>query len=67
VSTGAASDVYDPDSMVPVPAGSLMYEPPGGHHYDMAKDQRVVVQIAGMGPVGSTQIPQPEDAEPGLD
>jgi quercetin dioxygenase-like cupin family protein len=56
VSTGAHSDVYDPDSMTPVPAGSFIYEPPNGHHYDMAKDERVVVQIAGMGPVGSTQI-----------
>ena len=58
VSTGAHSDVYDPDSMTPVPAGSFIYEPPNGHHYDMAKDERVVVQIAGMGPVGSTQLPQ---------
>jgi len=63
VSTGAHSDVYDPDSMVPVPAGSFIYEPPNGHHYDMAKTERVVVQIAGMGPVGSTQIPQPGDED----
>ena len=62
VATGAHSDIYDPDSMTPVPAGSFIYEPANGHHYDMAKDERVVVQIAGMGPVGSTQIPQPEDA-----
>ncbi len=61
VSTGAASDVYDPDSMVPVPAGTFIYEPPNGHHYDMAKDERVVVQIMGIGPVNTTQIPQPGD------
>jgi quercetin dioxygenase-like cupin family protein len=63
VSTGEHSDVYDPDSMTPVPAGSFIYEPPNGHHYDMAKDERVVVQIAGMGPVGSTSIPQPGDED----
>jgi len=62
VSTGAASDVYDPDSMIPVEAGTFIYEPAGGHHYDMAKDEEVVVEIWGMGPVGSTQIPQLETA-----
>ena len=56
VSTGAASDVYDPDHMMPVKAGTFIYEPAGGHHYDMAKDQRVIVQITGMGPVHTTQI-----------
>ena len=59
VATGAASDVYAPDKMIPVKAGTFIYEPPGGHHYDMAKDQRVVVEITGMGPVRTTQIPQP--------
>jgi quercetin dioxygenase-like cupin family protein len=63
VATGAASDAYDPDSMVPVEQGTFIYEPPGGHHYDMAKDDEVVVQIWGMGPVSSTQILQP-DAPP---
>jgi len=62
VSTGAASDVYDPDHMVAVEAGTFIYEPPNGHHYDMAKDEEVVVQIWGMGPVNSTSIPQPEAA-----
>jgi quercetin dioxygenase-like cupin family protein len=61
VSTGAASDVYDPDSMIPVEAGTFIYEPPNGHHYDMAKDEEVIVEIWGMGPVNSTQIPQPGD------
>jgi quercetin dioxygenase-like cupin family protein len=62
VSTGAAADVYDPDHMTAVEEGSFIYEPPNGHHYDMAKDEEVVVQIWGMGPVGSTSIPQPETA-----
>jgi hypothetical protein len=34
--------------MTPVKAGSLIYEPPNGHHYDMAKDEEVVVEIIGM-------------------
>ena len=56
VSTGAASDTYDPDHMRPVTAGTFIYEPPGGHHYDMAKDQRVIVQITGIGPVQTTRL-----------
>ncbi len=60
VSLGQKSDVYDPDHMQPMPAGSFLYEPPNGHHYDMAKDEAVTVQIMGMGPVKTTQIPQPD-------
>ena len=59
VSTGAASDVYAPDQMKKVGPGTFIYEPPNGHHYDMAKDEEVTVQIMGMGPVTSTQIEQP--------
>jgi quercetin dioxygenase-like cupin family protein len=60
VHTGAASDVYNPDAMTPVKAGTFIYEPANGHHYDMAKDERVVVQIMGMGPVNTTSL-QPAD------
>ncbi len=56
VSTGQASDVYDPDNMTRVEAGSFLYEPPNGHHYDMAKDEEVTVQIMGVGPVVTTQL-----------
>jgi quercetin dioxygenase-like cupin family protein len=59
VSTGAKSDVYDPDNMTRVEAGTFIYEPPNGHHYDMAKDEAVTVQIMGMGPVVTTRI-EPE-------
>ena len=59
VSTGAEADVYDPDNMRRVEAGSFIYEPPHGHHYDMAKDEEVTVQIMGIGPVNTTQIEQP--------
>lgn len=62
VSTGAASDVYDPSKTRPVHAGTFVFEPKNGHHYDMSKDERVVVQIMGIGPVNTTQIPQPGDA-----
>jgi quercetin dioxygenase-like cupin family protein len=56
VATGPDADVYNPDKMTPVRAGSFIYEPPGGHHYDMAKDEEAVVEIIGMGPVGTTSL-----------
>jgi quercetin dioxygenase-like cupin family protein len=58
VATGESADVYDPDSMQRVEAGAFLYEPPDGHHYDMAKDEAVTVQIMGFGPVQTTSIPQ---------
>jgi quercetin dioxygenase-like cupin family protein len=60
VSLGAKADVYDPDHMQAMKPGSFLYEPANGHHYDMAKDEAVTVQIMGMGPVKTTQIPQPQ-------
>ena len=56
VSTGARADVYDPDYMRPVEVGTFIYEPPYGHHYDMAKDEEVTVQIMGIGPVVTTSL-----------
>lgn len=58
VSSGPESDVYDPDNMDSIPVGTFVYQPPNGHHYDMAKDEEVIVQIMGMGPVETTSIPQ---------
>ncbi len=58
VASGPESDVYNPDNMRSIPAGTFVYQPPEGHHYDMAKDEEVIVQIMGMGPVVTTQIPQ---------
>lgn len=60
VSSGPESDIYNPDNMTSIPAGTFVYQPPNGHHYDMAKDEEVIVQIMGMGPVETTQIPQPQ-------
>lgn len=58
VHTGPESDVYNPDAMTAVGPGTFIYEPPNGHHYDMAKDEEVVVQIFGMGPVVTTSLAQ---------
>jgi hypothetical protein len=51
-------DVFQPDKMVPIREGGLMFHPAGFHHYDGAKpggDEEVIVQIMGMGPVKTTQ------------
>jgi len=56
VASGPESANYDPDSMRSIPAGTFVYQPPEGLHYDMAKDEEVTVQIMGMGPVSTTQL-----------
>lgn len=56
VATGPSADVYKPETMTAVKAGSFIYEPPEGHHYDMAKDEEVIVEITGMGPVTTTSL-----------
>ncbi len=48
-------DVFQPDKMVPIKEGGMMYHPAGFHHYDGAKDGEVIVQIMGMGPVKTVQ------------
>lgn len=48
--TAMSVDVEKSD-MVPLPAGSYMKHPAGGWHYDGARDEEVVVEIRGMGPV----------------
>lgn len=65
VKTGDAARVYDPDSMTPVTAGTFIFEPADGIHYDMAKDEEVIVQIMGMGPVSTESIPDAETAAAG--
>lgn len=44
-------DVFRPDTTIPIKAGGFMYHPKGFHHYDGAKNEEVIVQIIGMGPV----------------
>ena len=45
---------YDPDSTVPVPAGSFVTHNGKQVHYDGAKDGDTLLQIVGMGPAQST-------------
>lgn len=56
VSLGPESDVYDPSKMVAMKPGSFVFHPANGHHYDGAKDEEVIVQIMGMGPVKTVQL-----------
>jgi quercetin dioxygenase-like cupin family protein len=56
VALGAEADVYNPDKMTPLKPGSFIFEPANGHHYDQARDEEVIVQIIGPGPVKTTQI-----------
>jgi hypothetical protein len=40
------------------PAGTFYSEPPRTPHFAWAKDGEVILQITGMGPSGTTSIPQ---------
>ena len=46
-------DVFDPAKSTPVKTGGFMLHPAGFHHWDGAKDQEVIVQIIGVGPVST--------------
>jgi long-subunit fatty acid transport protein len=45
---------YDPDSTVPLKAGSFVVHAGKQIHYDGAKDEECVLEIVGMGPANST-------------
>jgi hypothetical protein len=45
---------YDMSKTVPIKAGGFMKHPAGAVHYDGAKDEPVIVEIRGMGPVTTT-------------
>jgi quercetin dioxygenase-like cupin family protein len=45
---------FDPDSTVPMPAGSYVIHYGGKVHYDGAKNEEAVIQVWGMGPATST-------------
>lgn len=47
-------DKYEPEKMVPMPAGSYVVHHAKGIHYDGAKDGEAVIQVWGMGPNTST-------------
>ena len=57
-------DVYQPDKMIPIKTGGFMFHPAGFHHYDGAKDEEVVVEIVGMGPVQTVQTEVDEEGQP---
>ncbi len=54
--TGPDANVFNPDKTTPLKPGSFLMHPAGAHHYDGAKDEEVIVQIIGMGPVTTTQV-----------
>lgn len=49
---------FDPDSTVPVPAGTYVIHKAGQPHYDGAKDGEAVIQVWGMGPATSMPATQ---------
>jgi len=61
--TGEGDD-FEPDKTVPLKPGSFMMHPAKAHHFDGAKDEEVVVQIAGVGPSGTTLV-HPEQGHTG--
>jgi hypothetical protein len=50
---GTTTD-FQPDTMVPMPAGSFVTDLAGRVHYDGAKDGPVTIEIVGQGPVTTT-------------
>jgi gentisate 1,2-dioxygenase len=49
-------DVWDKEKTAPVNVGGFMLHPAGLHHYDGAKNEEVIVQIIGMGPVKTVDV-----------
>jgi hypothetical protein len=49
---------YDPDSMVPMPAGSYVVDLAKQPHYDGAKDELTEIEIVGEGPATITPAEQ---------
>ena len=47
-------ETFDPGATEPLPPGSYMKHPSKEAHYDGAKDEEVILQIAGIGPSGTT-------------
>jgi quercetin dioxygenase-like cupin family protein len=49
---------FDESKMKGYPPGTFLSEPANMPHYTWAKDGEVIIQVTGVGPSGSTQIPQ---------
>ena len=60
VARGSEAATYDVENMTPIKAGSFLYQPANGIHYDEARDEPVTVQISGMGPLTTMRIDQDE-------
>jgi hypothetical protein len=53
--TGTGED-FKPNATEPIRAGGWMLHPAKGPHFDGAKDEQVILQLAGVGPSGTTFI-----------
>lgn len=51
---------FDMDNTVAIKAGGFMKHPAGAVHFDGAKDEAVVVEIRGMGPVETKSVARRE-------
>ncbi|HEY8538543.1 MAG TPA: cupin domain-containing protein [Steroidobacteraceae bacterium] len=51
-------DKFDMNATVPIEPGGFMKHPAGAVHFDGAKDEAVIVEIRGMGPVKTTPVAQ---------
>jgi quercetin dioxygenase-like cupin family protein len=49
---------WEEGKMKAYPPGTFLSEPPKVPHYSWAKDGEVIIQVTGVGPSGSTVIPQ---------
>ncbi|MEK6209744.1 MAG: cupin domain-containing protein [Pseudomonadota bacterium] len=47
---------FDPSKTEPIRPGGYMMHPSGAAHFDGAKDEEVILQLAGVGPSGTTFI-----------
>jgi quercetin dioxygenase-like cupin family protein len=54
----AIGEQWDESKFRAFPAGTFISEPPNTPHYAWAKDGDVIVQFTGVGPTGTTMIPQ---------
>jgi quercetin dioxygenase-like cupin family protein len=54
----AFGDQWDESKLKAYPAGTFFSEPSKAPHFVWAKDGEVILQFTGMGPTGTTPIPQ---------
>ncbi len=59
--------VFKTDKLVPVREGGLMYQPANLHHYEVAGNDEVILQMTGNGPVKSVHSEMDEKGTPRRD